>query len=100
VQRSQNYGAASPRGRLTERAEGPLHCGPLQRESTVTRFLSEQVANRLTLAEERREPLEKVDTHCGGLDVHKGSVVACRLRGERAGRKQKDMETFGTTTAE
>jgi hypothetical protein len=27
-------------------------------------------------------------------------VVACRLRVERAGRKQKDMATFGTTTAE
>jgi transposase len=44
--------------------------------------------------------MEKVYTHCVGLDVHKVTVVACRLSLDQAGRKQKDSATFGTTTAE
>jgi transposase len=44
--------------------------------------------------------MEKVYTHCAGLDVHKVTVVACRLRLDHAGHKQKESATFGTTTAE
>jgi len=44
--------------------------------------------------------MEKVYSYCAGLDVHKVTVVACRLRVDEAGRKQKEIETFGTTTAE
>src|SRR5262245_35499424 len=54
-QRSELRGAMSPRGRLTGRAEGTLHCGPLQRVSTLTRFLSERIAAPLTLECGERE---------------------------------------------
>ena len=37
---------------------------------------------------------------CAGLDVHKVSVVACRLSVDAAGRKRKVSEPLGTTTAE
>jgi transposase len=37
---------------------------------------------------------------CAGLDVHKQTVVACRLLNTGAGRRQSDIQTFGTTTAE
>jgi len=44
--------------------------------------------------------MQKVYAHCAGLDVHKKTVVACRLSVGPAGRRQTDMQTFGTTTAE
>jgi transposase len=37
---------------------------------------------------------------CAGLDVHKQTVVACRLVGGSAGPLQSDTRSFGTTTAE
>ena len=37
---------------------------------------------------------------CAGLDVHKQTVVACRLVGGAAGPLQSDTRSFGTTTAE
>src|SRR5262245_19813867 len=37
---------------------------------------------------------------CAGLDVHKVSVVACRVSVDGAGRKHKVSETFGTSTVE
>jgi transposase len=44
--------------------------------------------------------MEIVYSHCAGLDVHKKTVVACRLGLDAQGRKVKATETFGTTTAE
>ncbi len=38
--------------------------------------------------------------HCAGLDVHKKTVVVCRLGVDAKGHKTKLVETFGTTTAE
>jgi transposase len=37
---------------------------------------------------------------CGGLDVHKASVVACLLRTVTGGVRTKQTRTFGTTTGE
>ena len=37
---------------------------------------------------------------CAGLDVHKKTVVACRLLAPPAGAPQAETQTFGTTTAE
>ncbi len=42
--------------------------------------------------------LEVVHARCGGLDVHKATVVACRLGGD--GPRQQEVRTFGTTTPE
>lgn len=39
-------------------------------------------------------------SHCAGLDVHKKTVVTCRLSVDGQGRKVKEIETFGTTSAE
>jgi transposase len=36
---------------------------------------------------------------CGGIDVHKETVVAC-LRVQEGRRKETQVRTFGTTTAE
>lgn len=44
--------------------------------------------------------MEILYSHCAGLDVHKKSVVACRLSVDGQGRKVKEIETFGTTTVE
>lgn len=38
--------------------------------------------------------------HCAGLDVHKKTVVVCRLGVDAKGHKTKLVETFGTMTAE
>lgn len=35
----------------------------------------------------------------GGLDVHKKTVVACRMRVGAHGKKVRETQTFGTTTA-
>ena len=37
---------------------------------------------------------------CCGLDVHKGSVVACVLAMGAGGEPQKEVRTFGTMTAD
>ena len=44
--------------------------------------------------------MEVLYTHCAGLDVHKKTVVACRLSVDCQGHKVKEIEIFGTTTAE
>ncbi len=44
--------------------------------------------------------MQRVYSHCAGLDVHKKTVVACRLSVGPAGRRQTDLQTFGTTTSE
>src|SRR6266853_1532236 len=44
--------------------------------------------------------MEVLYSHCAGLDVHKKTVVCCRLGVDAKGHKVKATETFGTTTAE
>ena len=42
--------------------------------------------------------MEVVYTHCAGLDVHKKTVVACRVYPGSDGRKVKEIRTFSTMT--
>ncbi len=44
--------------------------------------------------------MQVVYTHCAGLDVHKKTVVACRIRPKkkRGGGVEQERKTFGTTT--
>ncbi len=44
--------------------------------------------------------MEVVHPRCCGLDVHKQSVVACLLVRDERGRRQKELRTFGTMTAD
>jgi transposase len=44
--------------------------------------------------------MDALYSHCAGLDVHKKTVVGCRLSVDAAGQKVKALETFGTTTDE
>jgi transposase len=44
--------------------------------------------------------MEVLYSHCAGLDVHKKTVVVCRLGVDAKRHKVKATETFGTTTAE
>jgi transposase len=44
--------------------------------------------------------LEVVYPHCAGLDVHKKTVVACRMKAGTEGQVQQESKTFGTTTPE
>src|SRR5437764_13373982 len=37
---------------------------------------------------------------CAGLDVHKDSIKACLRRPRPRGGRQKEVQTFGTTTRE
>ena len=44
--------------------------------------------------------MEAIVERCCGLDVHKDTVVACVLVGPPEGRARKEIQTFGTTTAQ
>lgn len=44
--------------------------------------------------------MEVVYERCAALDVHKKSVVACRVKAEGKGRKAQEKRSFGTTTPE
>lgn len=44
--------------------------------------------------------MEVLYARCAGLDVHKKTVVACRIFTPESGRKQQEVRTFGTTTRE
>jgi transposase len=44
--------------------------------------------------------MEVVHSHCGGLDVHKKSVVACRIIPGLQGEWRKEIRSFGTMTAD
>ena len=39
-------------------------------------------------------------SHCAGLDVHKKSVVACRVFPDPDGKQIQQVRTFGTMTAD
>ena len=44
--------------------------------------------------------MEVVYERCAGLDVHKKSVVACRIEPAEGGGWQKETRRFGTMTDE
>lgn len=44
--------------------------------------------------------MKVVYQQCAGLDVHKKTVVACRITPNGRGRGQVEIRTFGTTTSE
>jgi transposase len=44
--------------------------------------------------------VEVIYERCAGLDVHKKTVVACRVVSKGSGRKEQETRTFGTVTAE
>ena len=44
--------------------------------------------------------MDVVHTHCAGLDVHKKTVVACRITPDGQGGWRRETRTFGTMTAE
>lgn len=43
--------------------------------------------------------MEVIYERCAGLDVHKKTVVACRIHSKGRGRKAQETRSFGTTTA-
>lgn len=42
--------------------------------------------------------MEVVYSHCAGLDIHKKTVVACRITRNPAGHRESETQTFGTMT--
>jgi transposase len=44
--------------------------------------------------------MEVIHARCAGLDVHKKTVVACRITTQGNGHKEPAIATFGTTTPE
>jgi hypothetical protein len=44
--------------------------------------------------------MDIVFDRCAGLDVHKRTVVACRLTRDAQGARVAQTQTFGTTTSE
>ncbi len=44
--------------------------------------------------------MEILYTQCCGLDVHKKTVVACRITQDAVGQRSKEIRTFGTVTQE
>ncbi len=44
--------------------------------------------------------MDIVYTHCAGLDVHKKTVVACRIARDATGKTRMQTRTFATMTAD
>jgi transposase len=44
--------------------------------------------------------MEIIYTHCAGLDIHKKTVVACRLHPDPTGKLVRETRTFATFTAD
>lgn len=44
--------------------------------------------------------MRQVYRRCAGLDVHKKSVVACRVRSNEQGEREQEVRTFGTMTCD
>jgi transposase len=44
--------------------------------------------------------MEMVFERCAGIDVHKRTLVVCRLTRDEAGARVSQIQTFGTTTSE
>jgi transposase len=44
--------------------------------------------------------MRQVYRRCAGLDVHKKSVVACRVRIKEQGEREQEVRTFGTMTCD
>lgn len=44
--------------------------------------------------------MKRVHERCAGLDVHKKSVVACRIIHNEQGEEEKELKTFGTFTSD
>jgi len=44
--------------------------------------------------------MEIIYSRCAGLDVHKKTVVACRMRSGQNGQVEQETQTFGTKTVE
>jgi transposase len=44
--------------------------------------------------------MQILHTCCCGLDVHKKQIVACLMFSDSAGKRQKEIRTFGTMTAD
>lgn len=51
-----------------------------------------------TMGELREASLRVINPRCAGLDVHKDTVVACRLARNTGGKRVIEIRTFGTTT--
>jgi len=54
----------------------------------------------LPAVEHGRSGMEVVHPRCAGLDVHKKTVVACRLTPGEGPEPVREVRTFGTTTSE
>src|SRR5579859_5161929 len=48
----------------------------------------------------RMDGLEPLYARCCGLDIHRDTIVACLLTPGGAGRRAKEIRTFGTVTDE
>lgn len=42
--------------------------------------------------------MQVINERCAGLDVHKKTVVACRMKAEEKGPSRREVKTFGTMT--
>lgn len=51
-----------------------------------------------SMGELREASLRVINPRCAGLDVHKDTVVACRLARSTKGKRVIEIRTFGTTT--
>ena len=49
---------------------------------------------------EGRGPMQIVYSSCAGLDVHKKTVVACRIQADGSNRPRREVKTFGTMTCD
>jgi len=44
--------------------------------------------------------MDSMFERCAGIDVHKRTVVVCRLTRDAPGARRAETQTFGTTTGE
>src|SRR5713226_5072036 len=65
--------------------------------AAVTRGVGRQLP---PVDEPEEHNMEIVFERCAGIDVHKRTVVVCRLTCDTQGARLAETQTFGTTTGE
>jgi transposase len=95
VQGRKINGTESLRSSLTEMPKGTPNCGYEHAEQNLSVWASDPPYRKL----KREASLRIMHQRCAGLDVHKRTVVACRLRLNEPGAVEREVRTFGTTTS-
>src|SRR5438445_3389148 len=91
-------GAHSLSNSQTRASESTVNCRPARREHAHQISIQRMPCRPGPPPGTREGTMKVLYFCCAGLDVHKRSVVACRVRTRADGTKEQEIATFGTTT--